>query len=176
MIEPATRGVPDTGIHKESLLILSKLTLYLQTTETNLKIGVAYNIERKEGNTLETFNVNEKDFDDFIVNHVSEQSNENRLVQNPVQDRDKFCRYYKAILLLREFLKDGRGKATMDHPNEPWSFHSILVELDNEEFNASEIKAFTDILTLFDGMMIVGQSDGSISFSLLMEDIYTEAD
>lgn len=141
-----------------------------------MKINAVHDIERKEADTLETFNVNTSDFDNFIVNRVLEQSDENRLVHNPVQNQDKFCRYYKAILLLREFLKDGRGKATMDHPNEPWSFHSILVELDNEEFDASEIKAFADILTLFDGMMVIGSSGGNISFSLLMEDIYTEAD
>ncbi len=98
-----------------------------------------------------------------------------RELKNPKRNFKKMEDYCQAISNLRDFLKDGRGKANFDNPNHCYDHHTVTVHLYNDEFNASEIKQFTDILNLFDGMMTVGDSDGNVSFVLLMENIYVES-
>jgi hypothetical protein len=97
-----------------------------------------------------------------------------RQIPNGKQDHLKYCKLCKATRELESFLQNGRGKATIDDPEAKLSYHSCLVEIYNDEFDATEIEQFTDILKLFDGMMLVGDSNGNTSFSLLMEDVYKE--
>ena len=97
-----------------------------------------------------------------------------RKLKNPVMNADKYYNYCKAVKLLKEFLVNNRGTATIDNAENPLSYHNVYVKLQNDEFDKTEIKQFTNILNLFDGMMIIGTSEGNIEFSLLMEDIYTE--
>ena len=98
-----------------------------------------------------------------------------REVKNPKCDLKKLDAYCQAVSNLKDFLKNGRGKATLDDPNHYYSHHTITVHLYNDEFSTSEIKQFTEILNLFDGMMTVGDSDGNVNFVLLMENIYVES-
>jgi len=95
-----------------------------------------------------------------------------RMVEDAIPDSERINRYVNAILMLQEFLKNGRGKATYDNPELELSFHNVLVELYNDEFDKAEIEQFTEILNCFDGMMTIGSTSGNVSFSLLMENMY----
>lgn len=97
-----------------------------------------------------------------------------RTLKKPKVVTEKYCDYCKAIQLLNGFLGNGRGSATVDNAENPYTYHNVYVKLQNDEFDKSEIKQFSEILNLFDGMMIIGTSEGNIEFSLLMEDIYVE--
>lgn len=100
------------------------------------------------------------------------------MVKKPVRDEIKYKNYCKAIELLKIFLQqNNRGQMTVvDNTDTAFDFHSIVVELKNDEFDAMEIKKFTEVLNLFDGMSIIGSSKGDISFSLLMENIYVKGE
>ena len=109
-----------------------------------------------------------------ILSRTLEEADAQREVKNPKRNIHKMGSYCQAISNLKEFLKNGRGKATFDDPNHCYSHHTVTVQLYNDEFDASEIKQFTEILNLFDGMMTVGSSNGDVRFVLLMENIYVE--
>ena len=102
------------------------------------------------------------------------EADKQREVKNPKRNFSKMGSYCQAISNLKEFLKDCRGKANFDDPNHCYSHHTVTIQLYNDEFAASEIKQFTEILNLFDGMMTVGDSNGNVNFVLLMENIYVE--
>lgn len=109
-----------------------------------------------------------------IFSKTLEKADAQREVKNPKLDIDKMDSYCQAISKLNDFLKDGRGKANFDDPNHSYDHHTVTIHLYNDEFDASEIKQFTEILNLFDGMMTIGDSNGNVSFVLLMENIYVE--
>lgn len=109
-----------------------------------------------------------------ILSKTLEKADAQREIKNPKRNFKKMGLYCQAISSLKDFLKNGRGKAFFDDPNHCYSHHTITIHLDNDEFEASEIKQFTEILNLFDGMMTVGDSKGNVSFVLLMENIYVE--
>ena len=109
-----------------------------------------------------------------ILSKALDNADKQREVKNPKRNFKKMGSYCQAISNLNDFLKDGRGKANFDDPNHCYSHHTVTIELYNDEFEASEIKQFTEILNMFDGMMIVGNSNGNVSFVLLMENIYIE--
>ena len=110
-----------------------------------------------------------------IFSKTLEQADALREIKNPKRNFKKMGSYCQAISNLKEFLKDGRGKANFDDPSHCYSHHTVTINLYNDEFDASEIKQFTEILNMFDGMMTVGDSDGNISFVLMMENIYEES-
>lgn len=110
-----------------------------------------------------------------ILSKTLENADKQREVKNPKRNFKKMGSYCQAISNLNKFLKDGRGKATFDDPNHCYSHHAVTINLYNDEFDASEIKQFTDVLNMFDGMMTVGDSNGNVNFVLLMEDIYVES-
>ena len=97
-----------------------------------------------------------------------------RTVNNPKMVTEKYCNYCKAIELLNEFLANGRGTAVVDNAENPLSYHNVYVKLQNDEFDKAEIGQFSEIINLFDGMMIIGTSECNIEFSLIMEDIYVK--
>lgn len=109
-----------------------------------------------------------------IFSETLAKADEQREVKNPKRNFEKITSYCQAISKLKEFLKNGRGKAKFDDPSYCYSYHTVTIELLNDEFDASEIKQFTEILNMFDGMMTVGDSNGSVNFVLLMENIYVE--
>ena len=109
-----------------------------------------------------------------IFSYTLAKADEQREIKNPKRNFKKMGDYCQAISNLKDFLKDGRGKATFDDPSHCYGHHTCTIHLYNDEFDASEIKQFTDILNLFDGMMTVGDSKGNVSFVLIMENIYTE--
>ena len=109
-----------------------------------------------------------------ILSKTLEKADAQREVKNPKCNFKKMGSYCQAISSLNDFLKNGRGKANFDDPNQCYSHHTCTVTLYNDEFDAIEIKQFTEILNLFDGMMTIGDSNGNVSFVLLMEDIYVE--
>ena len=120
-------------------------------------------------------------FDEFlkgitpeIFSNTLEKADKAREVKNPKRNIKKMGSYCQAISNLKEFLKNGRGKATFDDPNHSYEYHTCTIHLENDEFSSSEIKQFTEILNLFDSMMITGDSKGNISFICMMENIYTE--
>ena len=104
-----------------------------------------------------------------------EKADTQREIKNPKLNINKMDSYCKAISSLKNFLKNGRGKANYDDPSRYYGHHTVTVHLYNDEFDSSEIKQFTDILNLFDGMMTIGDSNGNVSFVLLMENIYVES-
>ena len=109
-----------------------------------------------------------------IISYTLDKADKEREIKNPKRNIKKMGSYCQAISSLNSFLKNGRGSATFDDPHHCYSYHMCTVHIDNDEFDASEIKQFTDILNLFDGMMTVGDSNGNVSFVLMMENIYEE--
>lgn len=110
-------------------------------------------------------------FGDMIVKDFLIKDLEEKTVKNPCAT-EKLQLYISAVSKLKQFLKDGRGKALVDPPSEPWNYHAIFVELEEDSFNASEIKEFAEIMTTFDSMDISGNSTGDITFHFVMEDLY----
>ena len=109
-----------------------------------------------------------------ILSKTLEEADTQREIKNPKRNFDKMGLYCQAISTLKDFLQNGRGKAVFDDPNHCYGHHTIIIELYNDEFDAREIKIFTGILNMFDGMMTIGSSNGNVTFVLLMENIYTE--
>lgn len=103
---------------------------------------------------------------------MSMENAEDQRKSNGKRNNEKYVRYVHAIQLLSKFLVADRGTAMADDPEEKLKFHNCLIHINNDEFDRAEIKQLTEILNLFDGMMLVGDSQGNTSFSLLMENIY----
>lgn len=97
-----------------------------------------------------------------------------KVIKNGKQDLEKFSKYCKAIRLLKQLLVQGRGKAKYDDVNESLSYHMVTVEFFEDEFNSEETKLLSTIIGLFDSIMLLAdQSNGNVSFMLMMENIYT---
>lgn len=109
-----------------------------------------------------------------ILSSTLDKADKSREIKNPKRNVRKMGTYCQAISSLKDFLKNGRGSATFDSPYHCYSYHICTVHIDNDEFDASEIKQFTEILNLFDSMMTVGDSKGNVNFMLMMENIYDE--
>ena len=93
-------------------------------------------------------------------------------VRNAVRNTKKYNKYCKAIQLLDDFLKNGRGTANVDDPEEKISCHSVRINLENEIFEESDIKQLIEIEKLFDSMIIDGDTDCNVSVSFMMDNIY----
>lgn len=97
-----------------------------------------------------------------------------RVIKNGKQNLLKFGNYCKAIRLLKQLLSNGKGKAQYDNVNESLSYHIVTVEFYEDEFNTKETQTLSEIIGLFDSIMLLAdQSNGNVSFKLMMEDIYT---
>lgn len=96
-----------------------------------------------------------------------------KTVHNAKQDYYKYCKYCKAIRLLQTFLRNGRGTANADDPEQKISYHCIHVHIQNEIFDEPDIKDWSEITELFDSMMVQGDADCNVTFILMMENIYT---
>lgn len=59
-----------------------------------------------------------------------------------------------------------------EDPNVPFRYHSVVINLDNDEFEGDEITKFTDILRVFDSIDFVGSSSGDIKIVLIFYGIY----
>lgn len=100
-----------------------------------------------------------------------------KMVKNPKRNNEKFSLYCTAANLLKSFLSENnKGKALIDDPLKQWNYHSVIIDLYDDEFDKREIESFTQILNMFDGMFINGDSEGNISFVLIMDDVYVEND
>lgn len=97
-----------------------------------------------------------------------------RIVKNGKQNLLKFAKYCKAIRLLKQLLANGKGKAKYDNINEKLSYHIVTVEFFEDEFDTKETQMLSEIIGLFDSIMLLAdQSNGNVSFKLMMEDVYT---
>lgn len=98
---------------------------------------------------------------------------ESELVENGQQDYHKFWNYCKAIRVFKEWFANGKGKISFNDVNEPRTYHIITVEFLDDELNKKEIHLLSEIINMFDNMMLLANcSNGNVSFMLMMEDIY----
>ena len=81
--------------------------------------------------------------------------------------------YVRTIEEASRFLSIGdRGDLVYEDPNVPFRYHSVVINLDNDEFEGDEITKFTDILRVFDSIDFVGSSSGDIKIVLIFYGIY----
>ena len=84
-----------------------------------------------------------------------------------------YNRFCEAVAKVNDFVKSGKATCKYDDPRERLTYHSMLITLLTDEFNTqTEIKEFTEILNLFDGFMFVVSSDGEITLSLIINNVY----
>ncbi len=96
-----------------------------------------------------------------------------KVVKNGKQNLLKFGNYCKAMRLLKKLLANGRGKAKYDDVNKPLCYHVITVEFFKDEFETEDLKILSEIIGLFDSMMLLANCEnGNVSFMLMMENIY----
>ena len=81
--------------------------------------------------------------------------------------------YVNTVKKAVDFLLDGdRGELSYEDPNVPFRYHSVIIDLKNDEFEGDEIREFTDILNAFDSIDFVGSSTGDIKIILIFDGIY----
>ncbi len=113
-------------------------------------------------------------FGDILVKQVLDKDVEEKTVKNP-KATEKVKLYADAIREIQELLSDGKGTVKVDPPYEPWNYHVIMIDLNDEFFDRDEVKAFSKIISNFDSMCINGSVKGDISIHLMMNDMYVEA-
>lgn len=107
---------------------------------------------------------------DFAKTAFENENNSRKA--NGKRNSKKYSDYCKAIQVMKEFITDDRGTATADDPNEKFSYHMALIKLKEDEFSKSEIAKLFEILSVFDNVLFIGDNEGNISISLLIDDIY----
>lgn len=109
---------------------------------------------------------------DLLTLAALEKDMKMKMVKNAKQDTVKYCKYCKAIRLLQNFLRNGRGTANADDPNKAVSYHCVHVHIQNDIFEQNDIRELSDIINLFDSMMVQGNTDCEVTFILMMDGIY----
>lgn len=99
------------------------------------------------------------------------RANAEREIDNPQCVPTRLNLYAQTIAKATVFLTDGRGKLTYDDPNQPLSYHSVIIDLFVDEFEGDEIRQFTEILNAFDSMEMVVVDD-YIMIILIFDGIY----
>lgn len=98
-----------------------------------------------------------------------------RTVKNPRKDEGKYKTFVETVNLLGQFAKETKNRITVDNPDMPLTFHSAIIHLENDELNGNVLQQFADIIRRFDEMMVIGDSEGNVALSLVVDNIYIES-
>lgn len=109
---------------------------------------------------------------DFIKQAI-DLTDEERTLRH-AEPTSRLEKYVNAVQKAKQFFVGDRGSFIYDPPEAKYSYHTVVVNLEKDDFEGSEINTFTEIVNSFDSMEIVGSSDCKIKIILIFDDAYRE--
>ena len=105
-----------------------------------------------------------------------ERMEQERVINNPVENPDKKRKYSLALKKARDFFKPDVGDIlTYDPPERKLEYHVVVVQLAQEDFFGDDVITLSDIVRSFDGVRIIGDTEQNITLEFMFEGIYKEA-
>ena len=119
-------------------------------------------------------NIKDMRFSADFIKRAIDLSDKERTIEHAEVVTERYDKYVNAINKANQFFTGERGSFIYDPPEAKYSYHSMIINLENDEFEGNEIQIFSEIINAFDSMEIVGSSDCKIKIVLIFNCVYRE--
>lgn len=117
---------------------------------------------------MQDFDFSSKEEFELALNNADD----GRLLPEGKSNKEKSVKYVQALMMIEMLFSNGNGKATVDDPQKKMTSHIIILDFYEDELDETETKTLSNIISLFDGMMLIGDNEGNVSILLRMDDLF----